>query len=164
MNITPVWTMKASFEILKNDGNYGEAEKEFLGKFKDISRMTKKKTKLKVNGKWTERFIEVIESDEMSNLVHSNTAGFSNREFGDIDGGILVSGIKNIAVIKIYGSWYKFSDNKNMVDALKQIMDEKLARYIWYGIKKSIVILKSVTSWRQTENKYETLKLILNKK
>lgn len=153
-----------SFEALKNDGNYNETEKEFLERFKDLSKLTRNNTRLKITGNWPQRIVEVSESDEMLNLVYSNTTSFSNAEFGDIDGGILVDDVKNIAVIKIYGSWFKFSDDKNIADILKQIMDEKLAKYIWLRIKKSIVTLKSVTSWRQTENQYKPLKLNIIKK
>ncbi len=149
-----------SFDDLKYDDNYQETQKDLFKKFEDISKITKK-TRLKVSGEWTDRLVSITESEKMLDLINRNTNDFNNVNLKDIDGGILVSEGNILSVIKIYEKWYELSTNKKPIEMFKTVLDEKIANFLWYNIRRSIVILKSVNTWRQTENYYRPVKLTL---
>ncbi len=148
-----------SFADLKSDNLHGITDKEFFEKFRDISKI-KRKTRLEVSGEWTDRMLTIMESEKMQSLVSRNTLDFGKSKPRNIDNGILISDENVFSVIKIYDQWYSFSTEKKPIEMFKSVMDERLAKFIWYNIRRSIIILKSVTSWRQTENHYKPLKII----
>jgi hypothetical protein len=151
-----------SFDQLNKNKSFGENDELFFKTFEEISKITRK-TRLKVNEGWTDKLLEVTQSEKMIDLVNENTKKLNKTELKDIEGGILISEKELIYVIKIYDKWYELPTNKKPIEILKGIIDERLAKFIWYNIKRSIIILKSVKSWKETERKFEPIKIVLNK-
>ena len=152
-----------SFEDLNKNKSFGENDEDFFKTFEDVSNLTRKKTRLKVNEGWTDKLVELTQSEKMFNLINENTKKIEKSQLKEIDGGILMSDEKSLNVIKIYDKWYELSTNKKPIEMFKQVIDERLAKFIWYNIKRSIIILKSVNHWKETENRYEPIEIILNK-
>ena len=152
-----------SFEDLNKDKSFGENDEDFFEKFKEISKLTRKKTRLKVNEGWTNKFVELSQSDKIIDLINENTKQIEKSQLKEIDGGFFLSEEKTLTVIKVYDKWYEFSTNKKPIDIFKHVIDERHAKYIWHYIKRSIIKLKSVNSWKETENRYEPFEIILNK-
>ncbi|MCK0114929.1 hypothetical protein [Gelidibacter sp. F63206] len=151
-----------SFEDLNKDKSFGVNSEEFFKSFEEVSKITQK-TRLKVNEGWTDKLMELTQSDRMIDLINENTKEIDKSKLKEIDSGILLSDDKTLCVIKVYDKWYELSTYKKPIEMFKQVIDEQHVKFIWYNIKRSIVILKSVNSWKETENRYEPIEIILNK-
>ena len=162
INIDEIKKNKASyflkFDDLTNDNLCKENEQELINNFKEISKI-RKKTRLKINNKWTEQVEKFTESENTLDLINRNIKQFSDIELEVIDGGLLLTEEDTLSVIKIYDRWYKIDENIKLIDIFKNLIGEKLAKIIYYKIKRSIVILKHVNSYKETENKYPPIKL-----
>lgn len=151
-----------SFEDLNNDITFGEKNEDFFKTFEGVSNITRK-TRLKVNEGWTDKLVELIQSEKMNDVINENTKILEKSQLKEIDGGVLFSEEKSIPVIKFYDRWYELSTNKKPIEIFKKVIDERPAKFIWYNIRRSIIILKSVNSWKETENRYKPIEIILNK-
>lgn len=151
-----------SFEDLENDNTYKENRENLFKEFKDVSKI-EKKSRLKVSEEWTEKLVKLTESEKMMDLINRNSNEFRDSQPKDIDGGILISDDKVLSVIKVYNKWFELSTDKKPIEMFKQVIDERLAKFIWYNIKRSIIILKSVNSWKETENIYKPITIVKNK-
>lgn len=151
-----------SFDSLNKDKTFGENDEVFFNSFKEVSKITRK-TRLKVEQGWTDKLVKLTQSDKMIDLINKNTKKIEESQIKEIDGGVLMNGNNSLTVIKIYDKWYELSTDKKPIEMFKRIIDERLAKLIWYNIRRSIIILKSVNSWKETENRYEPIEIILNK-
>lgn len=150
-----------SFDDLDKDMPYGKNEKEFFKNFEGVSKITRK-TRLKVNEGWVDKLVELTQSKKMVDLITQKTKKIQNVQLKEIDGGVLLSGEKVLYAIKIYDKWFELSIDKKPIEMFKQVIGERLAKIIWYNIRRAIIILKTVDSWRDTENKYKPITIIKN--
>lgn len=153
--------MFLSFNDLNKDNHYGENDKDFFNAFKEVSKI-ERKTRLKVNEGWDDKFAELIQSKKMIKHAIQSIKKSEYLQPKDIDSGVLIIDRKVLSVIKIFDKWYELTMEKKPIEMFKQVIDEKLARFIWYKIRRSIIILKSVNSWRDTENKYRPITIVKN--
>ncbi|WP_336127368.1 hypothetical protein [Mesoflavibacter sp. CH_XMU1422-2] len=151
-----------SFDSLNKDKTFGENDEDLFNSFKEVSKITRK-TRLKVEQGWTDKLVELTQSEKMIGLINENTKEIEKSEIKEIDGGILMNEDKSLTVIKIYDKWYELSTDIKPIEMFKRVIDERLAKFIWNNIKRSIIILKSVNSWKETENRYKPIEIILNK-
>lgn len=150
-----------SFSQLEKDDCYSENEQYFLNNFKDISKV-KQKTRLKVNGKWNERLLNYLTSDGLMNLVNNNISSFNEIIHEDMNGGILLRDGSVIYMIKILEKWYELRTDLKLTELFSETIDKDLLKLIWWKIKRSIVNLKNVNSYKEIEHLNKPIRLVQN--
>ncbi len=148
-----------SFSQLEKDNSYSKSQQKLFDSFRDISKI-KQKTRLKINSKWEEELVTYFTSDDMLNLVNKNITEFNETEENGIDSGILLSNGNVIQVMKIYSKWYEFNTDIKPIDLFSGIIDRKIVNLIWLKIKRSIVSLKKVQTYKETEHLNKPIQLI----
>jgi len=73
---------------------------------------------------------------------------------------ILLSNGNVIQVMKIYSKWYEFNTDIKPIDLFSGIIDRKIVNLIWLKIKRSIVSLKKVQTYKETEHLNKPIQLI----
>ncbi|MBL7723614.1 MAG: hypothetical protein JNK27_05670 [Chitinophagaceae bacterium] len=108
--------------------------------------------------------LEKLTLDESAFIELYNAAPEIAEVSGEnIQSGIIITDKNSYSVIHYYGKWYLPNNNITLCDLMIGFCGDKLARQLFYRIKKGITIVRKANSFDEVKHLYKRFRIIKTK-
>jgi len=151
-----------SFDELEKEGIQKGFEKKIMEKFRDISKVKRKK-RLKIKGEIGSRLDNIVQDEEIQDFLVDKIKKYDPKLLTLSSGGLLFSKKNDmLCLIKIQENYYKINFETKPVDFLKLVIGENNLKYLINYTKKSIEIIKNANCYEDCEEWNNPMHFVLN--
>lgn len=138
------------YEALEKDDVSEKSETLLIETFKTISKI-EKRTRLKIDGDFEGKFIELSSSKSLLEIINQNTEAILNNSIKSTGGLLRIDKDKMIPLIRIEDRWFSINTDIQLMDILKVIVPSPLARHLKKYTKYSLVHMRKASTNKDVE-------------
>lgn len=138
------------YEALEKHDVSEKSETLLIETFKTISKI-EKRTRLKIDGDFESKFIELSTSESLLEILNQNTEAILNNNIETTGGLLRIDEDKMIPLIRIEGRWFSINTNIQLMDILKAIVPLPLAIHLKKYTKYSLAHIRKATTKKDVE-------------
>jgi|GEM_PF-638991 len=143
-----------SFGEFENNKDFEKLNQNLLGEFKNLIKI-RKKSRAEIKGDFIKPILSFTQSENLVNLIEDSISKFDKSKCQGNVNGVLITEEDYIPIFLINNIWYEFKKELKLTDLLAPILEKSLIKRIEWKIKRTIIHLKSINSYKES-NVYST--------